>query len=57
VRPGLQQYGGPESLIQRVLAAKTLPDLAERLEFQRYVEELDPKELESIYRDWLAAMS
>ncbi len=52
-RSGLQEWTGPQSLIQRVLIAADLAALAEKLCLQEYLDGLDPEELAAVYRDML----
>ncbi len=50
MRGGLQQWVGPQSLIQRAMSADTLPWLAEKLDLQAYLDRLDAEELAEVYR-------
>jgi hypothetical protein len=51
VRGGLARLDGPESLLLRVITARDLGGLAERLCLQDYLDRLSPEELAAVYRD------
>lgn len=47
-RGGIDAPGGPRSLLRRYLSASTLPELAERLCLQEYLDGLSDQELEDV---------
>lgn len=51
LRGGLEPLDGPESLLLRIVSARDLTALAERLCLQDYLDRLDPDELAAVYRD------
>jgi hypothetical protein len=51
MRPGPQEYHGPESLIRRTLSAETIGELAGKLQLQTHLDELDPDQLAAAWRE------
>jgi hypothetical protein len=50
LRGGLEPLDGPESLLLRVVSARDLTALAEKLCLQDYLDRLAPDELAAVYR-------
>lgn len=51
MRPGPQEYHGPESLIMRTLSAPTIGELAEKLRFQAHLDGLTQGQLAAVWRE------
>ena len=49
-RGGIQEWGGPQSLLLRVISATDLTALAERLCVQEWLDGLDAEALAAVYR-------
>jgi|SRR5271165_1099453 len=54
VRPGVEKWDGPESLLRRTITAPDLMTLADRLCAQEWLDGLDDDELERVYRGEVA---
>ena len=52
-RGGMQEWGGPRSLLMRVLGAGDLNALAEKMCLQEWLDGLDDAALEAVYRGTL----
>lgn len=51
MRPGPQEYHGPESLIMRTLSAPTIGELTEKLRFQAHLDGLTQGQLAAVWRE------
>ena len=50
VRDSVEAHYGPNSLLRRYLSAPDLPQLAEKLGFQQYLDRLAPEELADAWK-------
>ncbi len=50
VRDGVEAHYGPKSLLCRCLSAPDLPQLAEKLGLQQYLDRLAPEELADVWK-------
>ena len=50
VRDGVEAHYGPKSLLRRCLSAPDLPQLAEKLGLQQYLDHLAPEELADAWK-------
>jgi len=50
VRDGVEAHYGPKSLLRRCLSAPDLPQLAEKLGCQQYLDRLAPEELADAWK-------
>ena len=50
VRDGVEAHYGPKSLLRRCLSAPDLPQLAEKLGLQQYLDRLAPEELADVWK-------